>query len=561
MFPADSEEESPRASGLGGPLMGKRPRLGDGAGAPKRSAKPEAHGDRDAGAPKRGAKPGARLELSSSPAAGGSSGVPPWADRILQSTAAHAAGLGAQRRRLVLETAFSGIGSIRRVLDKLGYSVLEGSACELKESAYKFCSANGTVAEHFFRDIRDLLSDGAGPCRVHGHCRAPGGRPDILHMGFPCQPYSGQRSGSRSAEEVMRHHAFKGSDYALDYCKKRRPYLALFENVPKFGADHDGSDDGGASEPSAPEFADSGGAPEPAGSSLPRGSVVNFLEEWCQKLRSEGYHVAWSLLDLDCWVQAHSTRIYIFAVSADIGGEEVVARAQALAQATQRARAESSPDAWQSAILSPGTDAWVRRHLSEHEVAGRGVGDNFGHKWEKQAEALREQWARARKPHWDSRPWTSPASSEVSAPQFRGLPRPVAARSLVLMDLAFLATAYKMGLDPQDGANRSTIVADLLVDLSQNPQRKPWGQKLRRATRGWRPYVFSLDRRLWPEEGFALYGWHPVNLSSLSGVDSWDLLGDSTALQTLAVATQALLMAAGPRVPGLWAGSSGASLP
>ena len=52
-------------------MMGKRPRLGDGAGAPKRSAKPEAHGDRDAGAPKRGAKPGARLGLSSSPAAGG----------------------------------------------------------------------------------------------------------------------------------------------------------------------------------------------------------------------------------------------------------------------------------------------------------------------------------------------------------------------------------------------------------------------------------------------------------------------------------------------------------
>ena len=127
--------------------------------------------------------------LSSSPATGGSSGVRPWGDCILQSTAAHAAGLGAQRRRLVLETAFSGIGSIRRVLAELGYSVLEGSACDLKESAYKFCSANGTVAEHFFCDIRDLLSDGAGPCRVHGHCRAPGGRPDILHMGFPCQPY------------------------------------------------------------------------------------------------------------------------------------------------------------------------------------------------------------------------------------------------------------------------------------------------------------------------------------------------------------------------------------
>ena len=163
MFPADSEDESPRASGLGEPLMGKRPRLGDGAGAPKRSAKPEAHGDRDAGVPKPSAKPGAQLGLSSSPATGGSSGGRPWADCILQSTAARAAGLGAQRRRLVLETVFSGIGSIRRVLAELGYSVLESSACDLKESAYKFCSANGTLAEHFFCDIRYLLSHGAGP--------------------------------------------------------------------------------------------------------------------------------------------------------------------------------------------------------------------------------------------------------------------------------------------------------------------------------------------------------------------------------------------------------------
>ena len=44
MFPADSEDESPRASGLGGPLMGKRPRLGDGVGAPKRSAMPHPQG-------------------------------------------------------------------------------------------------------------------------------------------------------------------------------------------------------------------------------------------------------------------------------------------------------------------------------------------------------------------------------------------------------------------------------------------------------------------------------------------------------------------------------------
>ena len=52
-----------------------------------------------------------------------------------------------------------------------------------------------------------------------------------------------------------------------------------------------------------------------------------------------------------------------------------------------------------------------------------------------------------RKRHWDTCPWTYLASSAVAAPQSRGSPRPIAARSLALIDLAFLAMVYKLGLD------------------------------------------------------------------------------------------------------------------
>ena len=129
-----------------------------------------------------------------------------------------------------------------------------------------------------------------------------------------------------------------------------------------------------------------------------------------------GYQVAWSLLDLDSWVQASSTRICIFAVSADIGGQSVVALAQELAQAMQRDRAKSSPEAWQSAILRPGSDAGLHRLTSESEVAVRGARENAEHKWRQQEHDLRKRWARAGKPHWDTCPWTSPASSAFAAP-------------------------------------------------------------------------------------------------------------------------------------------------
>ena len=45
-------------------------------------------------------------------------------------------------------------------------------------------------------------------------------------------------------------------------------------------------------------------------------------------------------------------------------------------------------------------------------------------------------------------------------------------------------------------------------------------------------------------------------LEGLTRAEAWDLLGDSMALPTLGVAVHALLLGAGPYMPGVWASPS-----
>ena len=84
----------------------------------------------------------------------------------------------------------------------------------------------------------------------------------------------------------------------------------------------------------------------------------------------------------------------------------------------------------------------------------------------------------------------------------------------------------------------------LVVDTSQNPDRQPWSRGLRRLCRTSRPYIYELDRGMHPLEGFRAFGWRIVNLQSVAPTAAWDLVGDSMALQTLAVSLQALISAA-----------------
>ncbi len=75
---------------------------------------------------------------------------------------------------------------------------------------------------------------------------------------------------------------------------------------------------------------------------------------------------------------------------------------------------------------------------------------------------------------------------------------------------------------------------------------------MHRFARSSKIYSYGQDRILSAFEAFRLYGWQDPRLEGLGPTDAWDLLGESMALQPLGVAVSALLIGAGPHIPGLW---------
>ena len=107
-------------------------------------------------------------------------------------------------------------------------------------------------------------------------------------------------------------------------------------------------------------------------------------------------------------------------------------------------------------------------------------------------------------------------------------------------------SAKQRGIGVSSSADRCAAAQGLLCDTTQNPSRRPWSFNLQRLCRSSRPYSYQWDRRMLACEAFRAYGWESVTLDGLSEPQCWDLLGDSMALPTLAVAMISLLDAMVP---------------
>ena len=167
--------------------------------------------------------------------------------------------------------------------------------------------------------------------------------------------------------------------------------------------------------------------------------------------------------------------------------------------------------------------------------------------WEREPERLRSLWRSQGFEHHGARPWTEVS---LNPPSLQGLPRK--ARVAELVELGFLWASKKLGLSPLSAQDRPSIVANLFVDISQNPCRKPWSYGLHRLTRNSHIYSYEHDRAISAFEAFRIYGWRSPCLEGLTTSEAWDLIGDSMALQTLAVSIVALVFGAGEYMPGLW---------
>ena len=136
-----------------------------------------------------------------------------------------------QARPLLMVTAFTGLGSQRRVWQATGLSCRELASADPKPYAKVFLAAHGLFGEHHFDGIRMLTSGGSAACaRCHRVCEVPTERPDFFAGGFPCQPSSRARRTKKRirAEE---HPLFPTVRAAVEYLRARQPRVALLEQT------------------------------------------------------------------------------------------------------------------------------------------------------------------------------------------------------------------------------------------------------------------------------------------------------------------------------------------
>ena len=202
-----------------------------------------------------------------------------------------------------------------------------------------------------------------------------------------------------------------------------------------------------------------------------------WLECFCLRLQAEGYHVESRQLSLNAWTDAASTRFYIFALDVKRAPRTALTRALEMVDALQAARGQRPPAPIQDALLVPGTWLW-EQHVqplvaptvggAAQPVGRAGEPTENDSEWEQAAERFRSFWRSQGFEHHGARPWTEVS---LNPPLLQGLPRK--ARVAELVELGFLWASQKLGLSPLSAQDRPSIVANLFVDVSQNPCRKP----------------------------------------------------------------------------------------
>ena len=439
--------------------------------------------------------------------------------------------LGRHDNPVRLHTIFSGIGSPKQALRDLGYHVLETSMAEIKPSASEFLKANDLWTEGcFFADAHPLVTNGAGHCSVHKNtCQIPAGEVDLFVAGFPCTPYSNQGQTNRSEEAIRSHRDFHKSQWALDYIARVHPKMVVLENVPKFAG------------------LTVSGSPGPA----VRGECPHsFCDEMCAKLRQLGYGVSWSYLALEPWVEASGGRVYVTAVKGEATEAQEMADAVRKRIADIQAwRSKIQPQPWTDGLMKYGSVDWMHGcmlwsdQLSEDQVsdATELAGDSQA-RWQIEGHGLRAMLERSGRPYHQSRLWSDPThGATLAAPKYKGIPKPVTARKREILDLGLAFAYHKEDVNEVSPSATEKLVGSLLADVSQNPARRPWANKLKRITRDSRWYSYGEDRLLTPSELFRIYGWSAPNFSTLTYAHAVDLLGDSMVLHTLGVVLDSVI--------------------
>ena len=499
-----------------------------GAAATGETQAPRGAGARNEQAGLTAAVPKAGLTADTGP--GGSTAVagPPaaWPMHLRAALAAQGQ-VATQQRALTMATAFTGLGSQRRMWDITGCIVREVAAAEPKVHAKQFLRDNALMAEHHFDDIRTLTAGGRAPCARHGGqlCTVPVERVDFFAGGFPCQPTSAQRR-SRHRIKPEEHRLFDVVRWLVEYLRVRRPRVALLEQTT--GALHQSVYDG-----------------------APTSEC-----EWLRAQVADIYHMHVAALDVRPWIRMRRNRVWIFLVSRDVCGHNCAEEAARLAAAAQAHRRRTDAASLRAVLYTPAHRRWQHiLHLVGEDRRAADRGGRDGHDpppaWWQKCAHMRARW-RA-----ESRPWAD--DHPLAAALWRGCCR--TDRTAEVLEVTLLHACARRGLNPRSPRDLEQAMTTTWCDYSQNHFATSEDEPGTVCT-STRLYDYVHDRAVLAEEVLLALGWcagPPLETDLLQGAELHDLVGECQALQPLAVASWALLLTARDALSGLWSDGATAS--
>ncbi len=431
-----------------------------------------------------------------------------------------AEGLGHARpqlqRPLVVHSMHTGTNSFRMFFRMAGIEVADVLGAEKKAHARCFVRQNSLEPGRFYTDTADMLAECRAPAEI-GYTRA-----DIFASGFPCQPFS--RMTRRAGREPREHPLYKEFETATQYVMKTEPRTCLFENVLAFTAEQGERDDESDPSPASRQQGSSG------------------MAVLTQALGSK-YHIAYSVVDLSCWVEIRRPRVFIWCLRKDCGSQEDISVAARLADDMQAERRRTQPEAVEHHLFIDGTATWFTRVACELFRRRGGPQQKPGQSqkpgpraWEQEARHIRK-WLRDA-----GRPWAN--EHPLAAAQLKGLEG--TERQRAVLEGVLLAHCHWNDLDPRDEEHLQLARQGLKWDISQNVHRSHLrglrGCECSCLCTGALLYSFEVDRLIHPAELLSCFGWPgDVDCSGLGRRSIADLIGESQALQAIGVATLALL--------------------
>jgi site-specific DNA-cytosine methylase len=479
-----------------------------------------------------------------------------WAHHLRTCTRDARASLGAQRRPLRVHSAFSGMMSHGQVFRDLGFDFVDLVAAEPKEHARKFAQQNGLWPQHYYRDIRTIIAREAAPCGpCQSACVPPSDHPDVFVAGFSCQPFSQMRGKHLTQIPPHKHAKFDGLSLTAEYLRIWRPLSAVLENTVGFGRI------GKFGSAAISRAADSirGSPEETAETETEEETEEEDLMSgptWLREHLKDLYFIAWVKLNSTAWIKKRRPRLWIVAVSTDVGTQAMADEACRIAADLQRQRS-LFPAATLADVVSPPGSAEERDYLWHLSVSAeladgrstsrRRSSDQEEPAWCRESRELRSSWRLRNLVGHDAHP--------LASAQLRGLSH--TDRQREVLELFLLRECFRRGLDPSKSADLCAAKENLTVDVSQNLS---WistgGSMMSCLTRESRVYAYELDRMLGPQEILRCQGWATPSLTGISDRQVQDLAGEAQHLPCLAAVITGLVLAAGPAMPGVWSRSA-----